>query len=754
MDGIVTKPNSVHWKRPSWYRRRTSLERRLLVLAVLLGFVALSLVAVLLHELMTDRKVSEGALKPGKSTQCIDQQMCLTDECVEAAAGLLLNMNPKVDPCKDFFEYSCGGWTKSRVIPEGSSKLTATTELKNRLELNCKGLVESDVTDDDIEAIAKTKYFYQACMDEERISSRGFEPLWTLIAKFGGWPLMNDTSFDESTWNLEDTLAKMYSETEQNFFFSNYIGIDPQNNEMHIYIIDQTRTLLSQEDFMVANFSHKNVVAYREYMEAVALELSLASEDEVRHQVLDMLRFEEKLINIKIPRGPSRVVLKRYKKLTVGDLQNSIPQFNWSRYFDAIVSPSFNDTELLGTYSLDYLKRLGTVLHETPTRTIANFLMWKLVHESILLLGRKSRKLREEFLYLVEGEHGEGPRWKQCVTMTANRMSSGMSTMFIQKYFGQQSKTMALQMISKLREAVQETLNETKWMDEPTKARAIEKLLAIREQVGFDETVNNYTVLEQDYNDVEISSQHYFENVFETLKNDVKFMLKNFRRAVNTDRWSKLFPPYKANAGYQYALNQITFPAGFLQHPFYNRRNPHSMNYGGIGMVIGHEIMHAFDDMGRRFDKNGDMSEMWTEASAQGFRRETNCLLEQYGNFTVEQVNRKVNAKLTLGENIADTSGLKVAFKAYRRWIAERGAEEPTLPGIRLTHNQIFFLNYGQLWCDKSRDQALIYQLQQDSHSPGKFRVWGPIMNSPDFSEAFHCKPGSPMNPAKKCSVF
>ncbi|XP_038075378.1 membrane metallo-endopeptidase-like 1 [Patiria miniata] len=754
MDGIVTKPNSVHWKRPSWYRRRTGLERRLLALSVLLSVVALSLVAVLLHEHITDRKVSEVAYPPAKSTQCSEQEMCLTDECVEAAAGLLLNMNSAVDPCTDFYEYSCGGWLKSRVIPDETSKLTVITELKHRVELNCRGLVENEVAEDEPEAIVKAKYLYQACMDEGALNDRGLEPLRTVVSKFGGWPLMNDSSYDESTWNLEDTLAKVFVESGQNYIFMNYISIDPQNNDMHIYIIDQPQTLLGREDFRVANFSHKNVVAYREYMEAVALELSLASEDEVHHQVLDMLHLESKLINIQIPRGPKKEALKRYEKLTIVDLQKWIPQFNWSRYFGAIVTPNFNETELLGTYGLEYLKRLGTVIQETPTRTIANLLMWRLVHDSIDLLGRKSRKLREEFSYQVQGEHGEAPRWKHCVDLTSGSMSSAMSAMFIQKYFDQQSKAMALEMIHQIRGVVLDTLNGTKWMDEPTKAKAIEKLYAIREQVGFDDGLFNYTALQEEYKDMVTYREHHFENVFETLKNYVRFSLRRFRRPVNIYRWANRYQPYQANAAYQYPLNQITFPAGFLQHPFYNRRNPQSMNYGGIGVVIGHEIMHAFDDMGRGFDKNGDLDEMWTEESADGFRRETNCLVEQYSNFVVKQVNRKVNPNLTLGENIADNSALKVAYKAYRRWVEETGVEEATLPGINLTHDQIFFLNYGQLWCSKSRDQAIIYHLQQNNHSPGRFRALGPVMNSPEFSEAFQCKVGSPMNPVNKCSVF
>ncbi|XP_033642179.1 neprilysin-4-like [Asterias rubens] len=753
MDGIVTKPNSVHWKRPSWYRRRTGLERRLLWLSVLLGFVAISLVAVLMNELLTDKKVSERVIIPDLSAQCAEQKVCLTEGCVEAAAGLLVNMNTNADPCEDFYEYACGGWVASRVIPEEESNLDVLKELTNRLELKCRGLISSKVKEDDPPSNVKAKHLFQACMNEDKINERGYEPLRAKIKLWGGWPLMNDSSFDESTWNLEDFLAKIVMETGGNYLIRTYIGVDPQNSGEYIMFISQPTSVLNRNDYTVANFSHRNVVTYREYIEAVAIELSSGSDDEVRHQVDELLHFEAALSGIQIPVNTINAATM-YRRLSTKDLLREAPEIDWERYFGNIVNPNLKETELVGTFTMDYMKRLGPLLEATPTRTIANFLMWMLVKDSMALLGRKPRKLGEEFAYQVMGEQAEKARWKQCFSLVKHYMNNVMSALFVEEYFDEQSKFMMTDLLHDIREIQLETLNQTDWMDESTKAKSIEKALAVRELIGYADKVKNQTLLELEYENMISTPDSHFENVFAAMRNYVRVSLGSFRRPVDFSRWPDKLTTFRVSALYEYALNRITFPAGIIQHPFFNSKNPRSMNYGGIGFVIGHELMHGFDNTGRSFDKSGNLEKVWSDGSIQAFHDKTSCLVEQYSNYTVDQVGRKVNGKQTLGENIADNSGLMQAFRAYRRWVARNRAEEAPLPGINVTHNQLFFLNFGQIFCSIHRDQSIIHTLQSNKHSPSKFRVLGSVTNSHAFAEAFKCKSNSPMNPEEKCSVY
>lgn len=306
-------------------------------------------------------------------------------------------------------------------------------------------------------------------------------------------------------------------------------------------------------------------------------------------------------------------------------------------------------------------------------------------------------------------------------------------------------------MIKSLREAFNELLDENHWMDNDTKTVAKEKANAMMERIGYPETLTNPAELTKEYLNLNITRDHFLENIFNLLKFDAYQNLQKLRQPVNKDQWTT--DPAIVNAFYNPNKNEIVLPAGILQPLFYSQNFPKSLNFGGIGVVIGHEITHGFDDKGRQFDKDGNMIEWWNNATIRAFRERAQCMIDQYSRYKLDEVDMNINGRMTQGENIADNGGLKQSFRAYRKWVEENGPE-PLLPGLNLTHNQLFFLNYAQIWCGQMRPEDALTKVRSANHPPGKFRILGPLSNSRDFATAYNCPLGARMNPVAKCSVW
>ncbi|KAL3227885.1 hypothetical protein MRX96_003836 [Rhipicephalus microplus] len=288
-------------------------------------------------------------------------------------------------------------------------------------------------------------------------------------------------------------------------------------------------------------------------------------------------------------------------------------------------------------------------------------------------------------------------------------------------------------------------------MDTETRKVAEEKANAMNERIGYPELLTNPYELSKEYDSLVVHEDLYLDNVFNILQFEATRNQLKLRQPVNKEKWTT--EPAVVNAFYNPNKNDIVFPAGILQPLFYSHHFPKSLNYGGIGVVIGHEITHGFDDKGRQFDKDGNLKPWWNNKTVQTFRERAQCMVDQYSSYVLEDVNLNINGKMTQGENIADNGGLKQAYRAYKKWVKQHG-EEPLLPGINLTHDQLFFLNYAQIWCGSMRPEEALNKIRTSVHCPGPIRVLGPLSNSYDFSRAYNCANMSRMNPAKKCSVW
>ncbi|XP_030842474.1 neprilysin-4 isoform X2 [Strongylocentrotus purpuratus] len=681
-------------------------------------------------------------------------EICTSPNCVASAARLITNMDLDVDPCEDFYEYSCGGWHKSNVIPEDDSHYAVPSKLIKSLEIQCKELIERKPPPSETAAIRKARNFYQSCMNEDILTQRGSEPLKALLRELGGWPVVNDGVYDEGTWTLEDVLAASRIQLDRNFLFHNRISVDAADSNAHILTFDQPILGLENRDYFLRNESIKGLEAYQKYMIDMALYVRGDSDrEEVTRQMQEVLNFEKKMANISMTQLAKRRAQIMNQKVSVSYLKRRIPAINWTRYFQLVMNTSSVDHSMeLVVYSPQYLLGLNQMLLETPNRTIANYVVWRAVTHTMDMMNTEARSIRQTFLKVVSGEKKERARWIQCIDNTNTYMAHALGALFVQEKFDVESKETAFKMIGHMRDALYSIINSTDWMDDVTKQKALQKAFAIREQIGYEEKLLNFTHLDGLYEGVDITVDQYFENAVQIMSEHARKLFGKLDESVDRYGWSTA--PVVVNAYYQFPSNSITFPAGILQPPYFSRRYSRSMNYGGIGVVIGHELMHAFDDKGRHFDIDGNLGIWWSNSSSQSFQRKAQCLVDQYSNYQYEDLGMNINGWQTLGENIADNGGLKEAFMAYRHSVEETGKEEPLLPGINLTHNQIFFLSFGQLWCGLHRDQDRINSLKTDYHSPLKFRVWGSVSNSEHFAKAFNCPTGSPMNPTKKCGVW
>ena len=322
--------------------------------------------------------------------------------------------------------------------------------------------------------------------------------------------------------------------------------------------------------------------------------------------------------------------------------------------------------------------------------------------------------------------------------------------LFVTNHFDEKSKNDTIHMTEQLEYAFKKILSQSEWLDESTKTIALAKVDAIRLKIGYPDFILNREKLRERYENIEIHPDRYFENILSILRHLTKNEHAKIGNMVDKDAWNTA--PAVVNAYYSRNKNQIMFPAGILQPPFYHRHFPRALNYGGIGVVIGHEITHGFDDKGRLFDKEGNLNTWWSDDATDNFREKIICIVEQYNNFVVPEVNLPLDGVMTEGENIADNGGLKQAFKAYKVWLKHNSDYD--LPDVPLTAKQLFFLNFAQVWCGVSRPEAARSKLKTAVHAPGRFRVLGTLRNSKDFAETYKCASGSPMNPQKKCSVW
>ncbi|KAK2531058.1 neprilysin isoform X2 [Columba livia] len=734
--------------KPKKKLRWSGLEIGLAVVVILLAIVAITMIVLY---------------------ATYDDGVCKTSDCIKSAARILENMDTSAEPCNDFYQYACGGWLKRNVIPETSSRYSNFDILRDELEVVLKDVLATP-SSNDISAVQKAKTLYRSCINETTIDSRGGKPLISLLPDVSDWPVAT-TNWESSygaAWTAETAIAQLNSRYGKKVLINFFVGTDDKNSTAHIIHIDQPGLGLPSRDYYECTGAYKEACsAYVDFMISVAKlilqERNISfTENDISEQMNRVMDLEKEIANATTKAEDRNDPLLLYNKMTLAQLQSNFSLeinnkvFNWSKFINDIMSTvqiNIENTEHVVVYDPEYLIKLKPIVNKYTPRDLQNYMIWRFVMDLVNSLSRSYKDTRNAFRQALYGTTSETAVWRRCANYVNGNMENAVGRLYVAEAFAGDSKHVVEEMIADIRDVFIKTLDELTWMDAETKKKAEQKATAIRERIGYpDEIVSDDTKLNNEYQELNYKEQEYFENIIQNLVFTQKKRLKKLREKVDKEEW--ISGAAVVNAFYSASRNQIVFPAGILQPPFFSASQPKSLNYGGIGMVIGHEITHGFDDNGRNFNENGDLVDWWTEESARNFKELSQCMVYQYGNFSWDLAGgQNLSGINTLGENIADNGGVRQAYKAYENFVKKHGKEK-LLPGLEMNHKQLFFLNFAQIWCGTYRPEYAVNSIKTDVHSPGKFRVIGSLQNSPEFSEAFSCTKTNYMDPAKKCRVW
>uniref|UniRef100_A0AAX7V6K7 Neprilysin n=1 Tax=Astatotilapia calliptera TaxID=8154 RepID=A0AAX7V6K7_ASTCA len=643
------------------------------------------------------------------------------------------NMDANVDPCDNFYQYACGGWLKKNIIPETTSRYSTFDILRDELEVILKGVLEKTV-EGEAAALTKAKTLYKSCTNESLIELRGGSPLLDMLPDVSEWPIAVDnweTNYGR-TWRLEDVIAKLNEKYGTLLLVNFFVGTDDRDSTSHIIHVG------------VCLWQGKELTSLCSYSKSPHVPLFT----EGKKKILYVPQFA-----VFISHRYFFLIFIFFSSLSLGGFKKKqqllLKLFDWS-YFTVCSFKSVSVMEYKSLFlSLNLWGRECTVLIAlceydcfflnmflSTHRDLQNYMVWRFAMNMVVGLSRAYRDTRKAFRKALSGTTSEAAVWRQCALYVNNNLENAVGRLYVQEAFSEKSKELMEEMIKGIREVFISNLDDLTWMDAETKKAAEEKVLLILLAI----TVNDcYTY----------SAEEYFENILQNLEYVQKKRLRKLRVKVNKEEW--VTGAAVVNAFYSSSKNQIVFPAGILQPPFFSKGQAKSLNYGGIGMVIGHEITHGFDDNGRNYDKDGDLKDWWTPDSTQRFLELSKCIVDQYGNFSWDLASGlHLNGNNTLGENIADNGGIRQAYKNY----VKQHGEEPPLPGIDLSHDQLFFLNFAQVWCGTHRPEQAVNSIKVDVHSPGKFRVLGSLQNFPEFAKAFNCNKSSYMVPDNICRVW
>ncbi|XP_018009279.1 neprilysin-2 isoform X2 [Hyalella azteca] len=733
-----------------WWVSRTRLEVALLAMVAVSLFL---LIAVCLAMAAVIAGSSPNSLFAGQTASA--SGICLTKGCVTSASELIENMDPQMDPCEDFFEYACGNYLKTKNIPDEKSSISQFSDVSDVLQEKLRTLVESEDSSEDTPSSLMVKQLYKSCMNTERIAEQGLQPLKDILREMGGWPAVEGFAWDR---NRFDWVQNVYINRRLGYsvdlLFDFSITTNIKNSSWRIIDIDQPSLGMPSREYLLRGLNDSDVRAYLDYQVSLAALLG-ANRTAAELELTESLLFEIQLANFSLPKEQRRNATKLYNKMTVAELQGRVPNIPWLSYINTILSPftTVTEREEVIVNVPSYIENLGKLLLRTDKRVIANYMMWRLSAASISYLSEDARDLQLVYSKKITGTGKRKPRWKECMGAVSGSLSYAVGKLYAEKFFKKDAKAAADEMVSYIRAEFDKILRTVDWMDDETRIRAINKSLAITPHIAYPEELLDETKLTELYKDLQISDGELLSNMRNLTIFGTDYSFKRLREKVDKNDWKKHGAAAVVNAFYSPLENSIQFPAGILQGTFFNADRPKYLNYGAIGFVIGHEITHGFDDMGRQFDYKGDLKEWWKPETRAKFIDKSKCIIYQYGNYTEPEVGLKLNGVNTQGENIADNGGIKEAYYAYNQYVSDHGEENP-LPALGLTAKQLFWLSAANVWCGKYRPETLKLRILTGAHSPARFRVNGPLSNLPEFSRDWNCKSSSKMNPSHKCSVW
>jgi endothelin-converting enzyme/putative endopeptidase len=648
----------------------------------------------------------------------------------------VVSLNRAADPCVNFYQFACGGWMTANPIPGDQARWGRFDALQDRNRTLLQNMLETASSNKPGRSAIAQKIgdYYAACMDEAVLNSRSMDTLQRDLNRIA---VVNDKR------ELPDLLVMLYRLGSASFFHFSSEQDAKQAGQM-IAGFDQGGLGLPDRDYYFKT-DEKSVeirTQYRVHLERI-FGLLGQQPAQAKQSADAVMRIETALADGSLDRVARRDPDNIYHKMTVEELRKLAPAFDWNAYFSGLGAPKFTSLNIAVP---KFAEAFSKIIADQPLADIKSYVTWHLVNDNAVMLNTALRQASFDFFEkTLRGTKEMRPRWKICVDLTDSQLPDALGKEFISKTLGAEGIRRMDVMVKALEIALERDIMSLDWMTAETKKRAIEKLHKIANKVGNQAKW-------KDYANVRIARDDAYGNAARASQDEIAFELAKIGKKVDKTEWHMSQPT--VNAYYDPQNNDINFPAGILQPPFYNNSADDAINYGAIGAVIGHELTHGFDDEGRQFDADGNLRDWWTEADAKAFEQRANCLIDEYASFSpIPGVN--LNGKLTLGENTADNGGLRIAYMAFEESLkAARAAGKVQDKIDGFTPEQRIFLGWAQVWCQNSTDEMLRMRAQTDPHAAAQFRVNGVVSNMPEFAKAFACQAGQPMVRGNACRVW
>lgn len=744
------------------------MERCLTLISTVVFLITIALVIGLIIVLYnrTDEKSSDiihsEALqddRPVNSNSIHDQNsfknICLTPGCIHTASDVLNNMDPSIDPCDDFYQFACGNFIKKTNIPDDKSSVTSFSVISDLLQEQLRTMIEEPVKPGEPKPFVLLKRIYKSCMNTTVIETDGLTTIKSILKDLGGWPVLEGPKWDQGKFDWRQSVYKFRKAGYSVDYFMDFsVGIDLKNSSRRVIDIDQGALGLRRE-FLIKGIDDKLVRAYYDYMVDIAVIFG-ANKDVAKKELKESLEFEIKLANISLPNEKRRNASLLYNPISVSDLQQKFHSIPWLEYLNTVLDLpdiKIKNTDMIIISVPSYISELEKLLTHTPKRIQANYVMWRATASSVSYLTEELRKRQLQYSTILSGRTERESRWKECVDIASGSMSIAAGALYVRKYFHEEARQNAIEMVSDIRTEFIDILKKVEWMDNVTRKHALEKAAAMTAHIAYPDELLSDKKLEEFYANLDFTSDHYLKTILSLTLFGTEYSFKRLPLPVNKTDWVTHGRPSVVNAFYSSIENSIQFPAGILQGVFFSNDRPRYMNYGAIGFVIGHEITHGFDDQGRQFDKDGNLVDWWAPSTKEAFIKKAQCIIDQYGNYSIPEIGLNLNGINTQGENIADNGGIKEAYLAYNKWVKRNGKEQ-RLPGLNYTGHQLFWISAANVWCSKVRFEEIKQLVITDEHSPDKFRVIVPLSNMDYFAKDFNCPKKSKMNPVNKCDVW
>lgn len=630
------------------------------------------------------------------------------------------NMDLSVKPGNDFYQYASGTWVKNNPVPPKETRWGSFMELRDFNINAVKKILEKAAANTQApEGSAEKRVgdFFAAAMDSTTIDKRGSEPIMPYLKRMGEI---------KSRKALIEEISTMRRKGKSIGFFSFYVGQDRKNVEKMIPQFGQGGTSLPDRDYYLKNEGRNPEIqaAFKKYMVKM-FQLTGDPSESAEKKAAIVFELEKQLAQAQMSRVEMRDPYKTYNKFFVADFSKTTPGIDWSQVLGTLGVA--NEDSILVSQP-GFFTDLSKIMNQEPLENLIVYCQWQVLSHSASHLSKDFVDAAFAFNQVISGQRVQKPRWQRMSELTDQSVGDLLGQLYVKEHFKPEAKARMDILVENLRKAFAKRIMELDWMTEPTKQKALTKLKAFRPKVG-------YTSKWKTYDGLVIDRKSHFENMENVARWNFEFMMSQLGKPVDRERWG-MTPP-TVNAYYNATLNEIVFPAGILQFPFFDANADDAINYGGIGAVIGHEMSHGFDDSGSKYDADGTLRNWWTDEDRKRFEAKTVALVKQFDAYTVLDTIH-VNGKLTLGENIGDLGGLNVAYEAFK--MTDQGKSNVKIDGF--TPDQRFFLSWAQVWRGNILPQSAAQLIITDNHSPGPYRTIGAPVNMDAWYKAFDVKPG------------